>query len=222
MKTSICDVAADGSCFFRSLYHSAKASGALNHILKRLKGTKTKDPGENGFVKLTREALSECIQKKEDRGVIKKVYQTLRVLNKEDYNIIVASSFPSWFASTFRSLPPSEETFRDKFAKKILKKTSWVSEIEVTLIRKMIHVRSNWRLVILNSKPTEKWTPKPNEIYVLNLNETHYNAILVIKEKQCASDKIFNKDTNRCVSKTSCKGYELQLAEILKHKSSLH
>jgi hypothetical protein len=122
----------------------------------------------------------------------------------------VKSSFPSWFATAFRTLPKSESTFRAKLAQGMRKTSSWASEIEVRLLQMKL---GKLALVVLNTVP-KKIKFKKRAIYVLNIGEAHYNAILVTAKKiektakECKEDKVYNETTKRCVSRTSCKGYE--------------
>jgi hypothetical protein len=211
MTFKVCDVKADGSCFFRSIYHSAKASGALKHIIKRLASSANTTMTETEFVKNARETLAHIILHKKDRGVIKNLYKHLQTLDKATYKTILDTSFPSWFVRSFRTLPNTEIDFREKLAKNVMIKTHWVSEVEVTLIKRVIESKSSWRLRIINNNDQIPKTPtKKREIVIINVNEVHYMALLPIKT--CPEKtKILNPQTNRCVNKTSCKGFELQL-----------
>jgi hypothetical protein len=152
--------------------------------------------------------------------------------------MLLESSFPKWFVTRFkRSLPASELIFRKQYAKGILEKSNWVSEIEVRLLS--LYMKKNYKLNIkvYNKPPPPRRINKPNTISVLNKGEYHYNAIISVdtptqhtpktpqtptpkpttkqtpkpttKSKECPSSHIRNPKTNRCVSRTSCKGYEV-------------
>lgn len=211
MHYKVCDVKGDGSCFFRSVFNSAKAVGALKHVSKRLLLKSYKEPmTEYEFVKGVRSSISEMISQSKDKGVVKKVYQYLLTLDKETYATMLDTTFPTWFAKYFAKIPKNEVSFREKLAKGVSKTTHWVSEIEVTLVKKLIETRSTWRLVVLNNNEQAKRTPKKREIVIINVNEIHYKALLPLKK--CPEiTKILNPQTNRCVNKSSCKGFELQL-----------
>jgi len=219
-RFKVLDVLGDGSCFFRALYHSAKSVYALKHVLRRF-GILVKDATtEDEFVGAMRNALSDMVLNKKDKHVIRDVYANLLLMDKDSYKLALASSFPAWFAKAFKKLPQSEEAFVAKFAAGVLRTSSWASEIEVRIIQERLR---KFKLVILNSKPSKKYVIEDNTIYLLNLGEAHYNALVVYmkdevdktdakdkqKQKDCGNDKIYNEKTKRCVKRTSCKGYEL-------------
>lgn len=221
---TVCDVKADGSCFIRSVYNSSKSIGALKHVLRRMTGS-SKDDGEESFVRATRALLSDVISTGKDGRIIKNVYNHLKTLDHVTYKEIITSSFPSWFVKSFKKLPETEQEFRATIAKKVLHNSNWVNEIEVRIAQYLIKKQSKWRLEVIHNKPDKKtWNPSANTIYVLNLREAHYNAIILTKNiKTCASGKVLNQDTNRCISNASCKGYEIMYKQLLvKHTSSLH
>ena len=210
MEFKVCDVRGDGSCFIRAIYNSSKSVGAFKHVSKRLIKTYTPSITENEFVKEVRKSLQEIISTSKDKGIVKDIYQHLKTLDKASYDTMLDSTFPDWFVKYFSKLPSSEAAFREKLAKGASMKSHWVSEIEVTIIKALIETRSSWRLVVYNNNEQAKGTPKPRHIYIINEGEIHYKAL--IPRKVCSKkDTILNPQTNRCVKKTSCKGFELQL-----------
>lgn len=214
------DVKGDGSCFFRSIFHSARHGKILPAVLKRL-NIKDK-PDEEGFVRQVRDTLAYMVLQREDRGIMTNIFEHLKELSSADYKQVITSSFPAWFVAAFRKLPKTENVFRDKFAEGVRKVTSWASEIEVRLLKLAIERDGKYELVILNTPPTSTTRFKKRGVYVLNLGEAHYNAVLISTSKakvtkECKQDQIYNEKTRRCVSRKSCKGYEL----LVKHYEKL-
>jgi hypothetical protein len=217
------DVKGDGSCFFRSIYK----------VLRHNKHKLTHKTTEDEFVTNIRTILHEIVIQEDATPystLIHDIYTNLKTLSSQDYKMLLESSFPKWFVTRFkRSLPASESIFRKQYAKGILEKSNWVSEIEVRLLS--LYMKKNYKLNIkVYNKPPRRIN-KTNTISVLNKGEYHYNAIISVdtptqhtpktpqspktKPKECPSTHIRNPKTNRCVSRTSCKGYEVIASTVL-------
>jgi hypothetical protein len=224
----VVDVRADGSCFYRSLYLASKSVNADGRLLKKLSGVASSKfvtpSSENDFVQRVRDALSARILSKNDGGIVKDVYQNLKIIQPRDYKAIMTTSFPTWFVSTFKKLPSSEQEFRKEFAQGMVNMSSWASEIEVRIVNDFLKREMKMPLVIFNSPPRPEYAFKKNTMYLLNKNELHYNAIIVTMEQKphvkvtiihgCKESQVLNPATGRCVSKTSCKGYEVRLRTL--------
>ena len=226
------DVVGDGSCFFRAMYYSAQAANLLPRVVKCFGGD-PKSPSpitEVGFVRLARMALSHAIRNKKDATIIHESYQVFKALSKEDYKIMLNSSFPSWFQRAFAKLPSTEQEYREGFAKHTLSLSSWVSELEVHITKAFL-AKCKIQLHVFNKQgsPRRFKDYKSGVIYLLNQNEIHYNSVLVTlqqKKKQiitptkqtaktCPEGKILNPLTNRCLLQHSCKGYEVQFKQLI-------
>uniref|UniRef100_A0A6C0BF96 OTU domain-containing protein n=1 Tax=viral metagenome TaxID=1070528 RepID=A0A6C0BF96_9ZZZZ len=213
MKYKIEDVMGDGSCFFRSLYVVLKHKKIASRFIKQFANDFKLKGGEEEFVETMRKLLVNLIIQKKDWDIVHNVYQNLKLLKRTDYITIIQTSFPTWFVSSFSYLPKTEWDFRKKFAQGVLVKSHWVSEIEVAIVAKMIS-ELKYNLQIFNKLPRKDFVFEPRGLYLLNRNEVHYNAIIVDntkekKEKKCNEGQILNPKTRRCVSQTSCKGYEV-------------
>lgn len=181
---AIKDVIGDGSCFFRSVYGAAKKKrGALKKIV-----TCFLDPDrlveyrndEELFVKDMRSHLSNRIKKRTDGEVIKNLYRSFRALSEEDYALVI-DSMPAWMERAFPEKPKHEGTFRSVISKKVLEKSSWVSEVEVNIVRDTLKhcIGDDLHIVILNTKPDKKtFKMKSKTLYVLNIDEVHYNYLI--------------------------------------------
>jgi hypothetical protein len=212
MKYIIQDVKGDGSCFLRSLYVVLKHKKIASRFIKQFSNDFKR--GEDEFVETMRKLLVNIIIQKKDWDIVHNVYQNLKLMKRIDYITIIQTSFPPWFVSSFSYLPKTEWDFRKKFAQGVLEKSHWVSEIEVAIVSKMIS-ELKYNLHIFNRLPRKDFAFEPRGLYLLNRNEVHYNAIIVDYSKasplpkKCNNGYILNPKTHRCVSNTSCKGYEV-------------
>lgn len=216
MNYKIVDVIGDGSCFFRSIYKYLKYLNILEYVSLKLNNNMFKVTDQNDFIILLRKVLSNEV-KEQKSDIVKNVYNTLSELDKNTYNTLI-QSFPEWFIKAFKKLPNNENTFRNKISKEIKELHNWVGEIEVKLTEQLFYKLFKFKIIILNSINLKKeYKFKNNTIYLLNIDEMHYNAIFpnikpkfVIKiTKTCPEEKILNTITNRCVLKTSCTGLKV-------------
>ena len=240
MSLVVKDVRGDGSCFFRSLYHSMVQLPLKNRVIKSFDG-KDMDIKEDAFVVLVRDFLSKVIKSKKDAKVIGSIYKNLKTQNKENLDLVI-EGMSTWMQKIVKSSKWSKMTaskFREEIAEEVLKKNNWVSEMEVEIVKNILKRRADIDLRVLNSQ-LPKTLPK-DVIYVMNIDEIHYNAVVrksrvvnsvssngsssdssgkknTIKSKRvlCDKNKILNPKTNRCVSKTSCKGFEVMYYEMQK------
>lgn len=179
---SIKDVKGDGSCFFRSIYGAAKDKrGALKKLVKcflypeKLKEYKN---DEELFVKDMRHKLCDTILHENDGDVIKNIYSTLIELSDENYKMVI-EGFPSWMRKEFKIKPQSEKIFRKTIAERVLKNSTWVSEIEVNIVKDTLKycIGSGLNIIILNTPPNKYFKPKFKTLYILNIGEVHYNYL---------------------------------------------
>lgn len=205
----IFDVKGDGSCFFRSLYNAAIHTGNISTVIRRLKTPNIPYPEEwteDTFVRFIRYSISDIItnpitgsmprrhiQAKEGLQDMFTNLKTIRDESKSTYKAII-DAYPQWFQNHFAKLPKSFTLFSKRLAKQVVRKSSWVSEIEVRMILQILH---NVPIIILNSPPKRKDQLDCKTMYLLNLGESHYNYILC---REC-NPKILNPQTKRCVKR---------------------
>lgn len=175
MTFTIKDVKGDGSCFYRSLFAVLKHN---NDLLDFNKCIDVKRNDEEAFVQGMRSKLSEQIKKRNNKDYIKDLYVYLYGLDKENYDAIT-DAFPDWFQRKFHKMPSTLQEFRNIYSTEILKKTNWAFQPDIELTRAFLKKCSNLRLEIINNRVPKKYSFQHNTLYVLNLNENHYNAVLV-------------------------------------------
>lgn len=193
---AIQDVKGDGSCFYRSVYHSARRAGCLREVATCL-GAETDT--EIGFVRGVRSALADTIEAGKDGGIIRDIYDNLSSLNVGTFRQVM-KGMPRWLSDEFKTVPASETEFRTKFAAGVRHVENWASEIDVTIFKNTFKMCvHSVRLVILNMIP-DGFVPEAGSIYVLNIDEVHYKY--VVPEHQmtpCPAGMIRNPETGKCV-----------------------
>lgn len=210
------DVTGDGSCFFRSIYQCLKSVDKIDEVKGVLKYNKRSPTieDETDFVKFLRTVLSKRIQSKDDMGVVQEIYAHLSTLDEDTYNVMLESSFPDWFVEEFKTLPAKETTFRNKIEKAVKDLTNWAGQLEITLTQQLFSQLVGIHIHIFNHKPAANYRFKKDTIYLLNVREVHYNAIIPatkksISVKSCPEGKIINPLSGRCVLKSSCIGLKV-------------
>ena len=64
-------------------------------------------------------------------------------MSREDYILILDSSFPSWFARAFRRLPKTKVEFRERLAKRLIETGAWAFEFDIRVISNRVKRRPN-------------------------------------------------------------------------------
>ena len=223
MKLTVHDVKADGSCFFRSIYHSARFTGNLPYILKYVIGVKTpvlESWNEELFVVEIRKSFASKLLHGTFLDTIYTNLHDLYVNDKATYREIIMSSYPRWFVKLFKRMPHSLDTFKSQYASSVLKITNWVGQIEVEFFYNLLakkHSRSSSQtkypvpqLVILNNVPSRKAQLDCKTMYLLNIDEIHFNYILCRKCEPPRA-KVLNPETKRCVKVNGALGKRLRI-----------
>lgn len=216
----VVDVKADGSCFYRAIYKSlgeTRVPQVVSALKPVVKTPKVADDTE--FATFLRGVVSKRIQEKDDMNIIHEIYTNLNGLDEDDYAEVL-DAFPSWFEDEFETLPATETAFRKEIAKAVRVLSNWASQVDITLIQQIFSQQLGINVHIFNKKPSETYRFKSDTIYLLNLDETHYNAIIPNLKKQpkvveCEPAKILNPLTGRCVLRSGCTGLRVI---VVQHK----
>jgi hypothetical protein len=225
MKVTVHDVKGDGSCFFRSIYYSARYTGNLEYILKHVVGVR--HPVLNAwteelFVTEMRKAFANKLLHGPYLNDVHAYLRDVYVNSRETYDEIILA-YPSWFTEQFKRIPRNVDTFKRRFSRHVLKKTNWVSQIEVDFFKSILahqpriqsHSSSSSsahqqppQFVIFNNLPSNKKALNCTTMYILNVEEAHYNYVLC---RSCAPPraKVINPITKRCVKTSGRTGKKL-------------
>ena len=201
MTYVIHDVRADGSCFYRAVYNVLYMYGYIMPFCSYIFKQEIHD--EDTFVSEIRAYISQMIATKKDKHHIQGIFEKLRADDDDTYTFIL-EGLPSWFANKFPKRPTNEDTFRETIAKCILSKSAWASQIDIPIMLRLFRrcFKGAITLHIVNSvngKAPKTFKPETNKLYLLNLDETHYNYIVPRHIRPCDVSKIRNPASRRCV-----------------------
>lgn len=166
----IVDVQSDGACFYRALYIS------LMHIDKLDKYSTCigipQISSENEFInQIKKFLLSQMIPS----DYITNMYQQLKSMDYLSYKTLI-QSFDVSLKDKIKKLPSDIDKFRDILSKEISKNTCYASDIEISFLKTICTDIINITIFNNNIKPSQSFNQ--NNIYLLNLDEMHYKAIL--------------------------------------------
>lgn len=198
------DVKSDGSCFYRSIFYLLKFHGYLRSVCNYMFGKYI--DSEEAFVSATRKYISYRIAHNKDGNHIHTIFRKLSEDDSATYDLI-SEGMPSWFRRKFPRLPKDERIFREQIAHSLLNKTSWASEIDIPIFMASFRkvVGNQVQFVIVNQRDDtpnglpKKFKMEKDKMYLLNMDELHYNYILKSDAKECPERKIRNPRTRRCV-----------------------
>lgn len=164
------DVLGDGACFYRALYVSLKHINMID-AYSRCVGL-VNVTSENSFVTAMKDKLLKDMINSE---YIENIYNELKDIDIDTYNIII-DKWDTNIHKKLKTLPKSIDEFKTILQEEISKTTCYASEIEISYLKSICDKVIN--IVILNSdiKPSQTFNQK--NVYLRNLEERHYNAIL--------------------------------------------
>lgn len=200
-STKLVDVDRDGNCFFRALYGAARDGGVLSQVAgcfqpstiqncweniaaistrERVRlndGTVThltENPQENYFVKCARDHFAKIIR----YNVSKVVKDTLKTFKNADIPFeVLMTDFEGWMVEAFYNSDNDPKKFNSFIAQHINKWGTWVSQLEVELIR---HALAKCDIVLLPVISHISQAPprvNANELQLLNDNGYHYKYV---------------------------------------------
>jgi len=186
-------IMADGNCFYRAIFNSALETGNIRKIIKIFKLENVSN--EETFIDALRNSVAHRILTRTDFNITENIYHYLNTLDRETY-LAVLDAFPSWCQRSLKKLPSTVDKFREKFARHIQKKNTWISELEARLVLTIIE-KNRLKIKIYNSLPKNTDELDCKTMNLLNENEVHYNILIC---RECPSAKIINPKTRRCIT----------------------
>jgi hypothetical protein len=171
------DVKGDGSCFFRALFCSLKINNMLENFMKCLFVDESILPDEDAFVQLIRYYYSDKILNDENL-ITTNLYAYLKEQYEKDrktYSIITRNSIP-WM-NELKNFPKFDK-FKEMFANKLKQTSYWIGAWEYEFLQTQMKKCTNMIIYIFNDRIDEDFIFKQNTVYLINLNEKHYNYII--------------------------------------------
>ena len=127
---------------------------------------------ELDFVKKMRGKIVELMKSSD---YLETMYNHLKTLDKENYKEVI-EAFDEDLYNDLEDIPKTFKKFRDIVIKHIKMITCYASELDISLVKDMCTDVIN--ITIINNDVKSKQTFNKNNIYLLNIGEMHYNAIL--------------------------------------------
>lgn len=171
-KYNIVDVEGDGACFYRALYLSLNHIDMLDRYCRCLELVNV--TSETSFVNAMK---AKIVANMIDSEYISNMYDELKTKDKQTYKEIIAG----WDANVrmrLKVLPKTLDEFKTVLREEISKISCYATEIEISYIKSICDDVVNITVIIDNVKPSQ--TFNKNNVYLLNLGELHYNAVLPI------------------------------------------
>ena len=177
-KYKVVDVDGDGSCFYRAIYVVLKHKKNIMKFIKcfNLRSGKKETITEKEFVKWLR---SDTLATKTDKGLdkdqSKNTYTYLKDLSTDVYRTYIDET---WQIKELKNIPKSLNEFRKIIAKYISDTTKYANQYDKDLIDAFIE--GVFKINVMQTLPKLDYNFEDNTIYLLRINNNHYQAILVI------------------------------------------
>ena len=177
-KYKVVDVDGDGSCFYRAIYVVLKHKKNIMKFIKcfNLRSGKKETITEEEFVKWLRsDTLATKTNKGLDKDQSKNTYTHLKDLPTYVYRTYIDGT---WQIKELNNKPKSLTAFRKIIAEYIGDTAKYANQYDKDLIDAFI--AGVFKINIMQTLPKLDYNFEENTIYLLRINNDHYQAILVI------------------------------------------
>lgn len=191
-KYKVVDVKGDGDCFFRALHGAAFYQGILAYVAKcftygnrkdcwddwneNLRNTSHNDR-EVLFVACVRRYLAERIRTGKENALLRRTWDLLRVMDEEDAKDIMADWLIDAYQNSrvfYNETDSSYPSFVNRVADGVRQQGNWVSELEVTIVKKVLEAKDIILLIASNNDVPDALPLNPHILVLVNMNNTHY------------------------------------------------
>ena len=149
----------------------------LEKFIKCIFGDLCPLPIEDEFVKLLRNHLSDKIFNDEN-SITTELYTNLKEqYETEPANFLMITRHSIPWMNELKKFPVFNK-FKEMFANKLKQTRYWIGQFEYELLQNIIEKCIDIIIYIFNDTIPKDFVFKPNTIYLINLNETHYNYII--------------------------------------------
>ena len=177
-KYKVVDVDGDGSCFYRAIYVVLKHKRNIMKFIKcfNLRSGLKETITEEEFVKWLRtDTLATKTNKGNDKNQSKNTYANLKDLPMDTYRTYIDGT---WQIKELKNKPKSLTEFRKIIAEYISDTTKYANQYDKDLIDAFIE--GVFKINVIQTLPELDYNFEDNTIYLLRINNNHYQAILVI------------------------------------------
>lgn len=191
-KYKLMDVKGDGDCFFRALHGAAFHQGILVKVAKcftfsnrrdcwddlneNLRNTSHNDR-EVLFVACVRRYLAERIRTGKENAILRRTWDLLRVMDEEDAKDIMADWLIDAYQNSrvfYNEIDSSYPSFVNRVADGVQQRGNWVSELEVTIVKKVLEAKRIILLIASNNDVPDALPLSPHILVLVNVNNAHY------------------------------------------------
>lgn len=206
-KYYIKEVKADGSCFFRALYFHLKAKDLVLNFVKCLDPTNILSEKiskvEHKFVRFIRNYLAIITKNNDDYGYSEENFKNLKNIQENDINtfkqiIEISYGDEHKYNKNINSFPKSLKQYQKDKYDEIKDFSNYVNEYEIELLKKLLKNKCDKdfkNIIVINNENgimPDKFIK--NIIYLLRVNDNHYQAIIQI-DKRKRSNKSSNDNS---------------------------
>jgi hypothetical protein len=178
-KYKVVDATRNGSCFYNAIYIVLKHKKNIMKFIKcfNLRSGKKETIKEKEFVNWLRiETLKKKTEKGNDKELSKNTYTNLINLPIDVYRTHIDEA---WQIKELEKKPPKSLTeFRKIIAEYIGDTTKYANEYDKDLIDAFI--KGVFKISVMQTLPNLDYNFEEDTIYLLRINNNHYQAILVI------------------------------------------
>ena len=176
-KYKIVDALGDGSCFYRAIYLVLKNNKKIMEFIKcfSLRSGLKENIKEDEFVKWLRiKILAAKTLSGKDNDISKNTYNTLKALPPKEYKTFIDSS---WNTQSLKTIPKTLKDFRTIVSEYIGDISKYANQYDKELIESLCD--DKFKIRSLQYLPELDYNFQQNDIYILRINNNHYQAILI-------------------------------------------
>jgi hypothetical protein len=175
-RYKIVNVSGDGSCFYRAIYLVLQTNTKIMEFIKcfNQRSGQKENIKENDFVEWVRKSLAAKTLSGKDNDISRNTYNTLKALPTKEYKTYIESS---WNIESLKTIPKTLKAFRTIVSEYIEDISNYANQYDVELIDALCN--DTFKIRSLQYLPALDYNFEPNGIYILRVNNNHYQAILL-------------------------------------------
>ena len=166
----------DGSCFYRAIYLVLQTNTKIMEFIKcfNQRSGQKENIKENDFVEWIRKSFAAKTLSGKDNDISRNTYNTLKALPTKEYKTYIESS---WNIESLKTIPKTLKAFRTIVSEYIEDISKYANQYDKELIEALCN--DTFKIKSLQYLPALDYNFEPNGIYILRVNNNHYQAILL-------------------------------------------